>query len=156
MRGRKPKSNQAHKEEGTLRKDRHKPPSAPRDILKALPFPPESMSEEGAEKWKLAGGQLVAAGILTELDLDALQNYCEAWSLYREAMRTIEKDGITYEGINGPRKHPAVQIAETSWKTMLALQERLGLTPLARQRLRIEDGSEEKDKLAAFMEQAQS
>lgn len=152
MRGRKPKATAEHQEAGTFRKDRHAKAAAPRDPLKKLPKAPAWLTPEAAAKWADAGTQLVAAEILTVLDLDALAGYCEAWSTWRKALAELV-DGLTYANERGePRKHPAAAIAEAAQKACMALQERLGLTPLARQRIRCEPGGAEKDALTAFMD----
>src|SRR4051794_16873529 len=110
MRGRKPKSAQEHKEAGTFRKGRHAP-AAPARPLKVLPKAPAWLSKPAQKKWTETGRQLVEAGILTRLDLDALANYAETWSTWRQALQEL-KGGLTYEGENGPRKHPAAAVAE--------------------------------------------
>lgn len=152
MRGPKPKSRAKHKKAGTYRKARHALAAAPADPIRKLPKAPTWLDKRATEKWKSAGAMLVKAGMLTELDLDALASYSQAWSTWREAIDSVSKAGQFVEGENGPKKHPAQQIAETAHKTMLALQERLGLLPLARQRLRPDAGGAEVDDLKEFVE----
>jgi len=151
MKGRPPKPKAQHKKQGTYRKDRHDP--APADVIKKLPTARTWLSKRAKEKWRQAGTILVKSRLLTELDLDALASYCEAWSSWREAIDAVEKYGQFVDTEHGPKKHPAQQIAEASHRTMLALQERLGLLPLARQRLRVDtSGSDEKSKLEEFVD----
>jgi P27 family predicted phage terminase small subunit len=151
LKGRTPKPTSAHKAAKTYRKDRHARASQPRDPLATLPKPPTWLSAAARKKWQSAGEQLVAAQLLTELDLDMLASYASTWASIVDAEKTIAKEGQTFAGDNGPRKHPCVAIVESARKDLKALAEQLGLTPLARQRIRCEPGGEEKDALTAFM-----
>lgn len=145
------KSTDQHKADGTFRADRHT--RRPEKTLTALPAPPAWLTKRAKEKWRDVGAQLVAAGHLTELDLDALATYCESWSAWRTALDRLAKDGQVVKGRDGSlKKHPSQQIAETAFKTLAGLQERLGLTPIGRQRMRLDAASEEKDQLTEFME----
>lgn len=146
------KSNEHHKAKGTYRPCRHS--AAPQEVLKSLPSPPAWLSDRIAkDAWKQFGNDLVTAKILTRLDLGALASLCEAWSSWRSALATIAKEGQTFDSESGePRKHPAVTIAEKSHATILAIQDKLGLTPSSRQRLRVEPSGDGHDELDKFIE----
>jgi P27 family predicted phage terminase small subunit len=125
-----------HQLQGTYRKDRHQP--RPR-LACAAPRAPAWLSAPAKAKWKDVARQLAAAGVLTGLDLDALAAYCEAFATWRAAAATVAAEGPTYKADNGlVKRHPAVAIMQQAGRDLHSWGDKLGLTPAARQRLRIE------------------
>jgi P27 family predicted phage terminase small subunit len=126
-----------HQAVGSYRPDRHQAmPLHPSDLP-----PPVApwLTPLAKAKWEEAAAELTAAGVLTALDLDALAVYCEAYATWRAAVDTVAMEGATYKTEGGLVKaHPAVAIMQAADKTLLAWSEKLGLTPSARQRMRIE------------------
>jgi len=95
---------------------------------------------------------LAETGIVTRLDCDALACYCEAWAAWRGAIAMLADDGPTYDAPGGLRKvHPAVGVARDAAKEIAVWAGHLGLTPTARQKLRVEPpGIDEGDKARFF------
>jgi P27 family predicted phage terminase small subunit len=145
------KSNEQHRRDGTFRRGKHAP--AAQQPLASLPAPPARLtSRDAKEAWCTDGGDLVKAKMLTRLDLRALADLCQAVGRMRACERDIEKHGMTYVNKDGePRTHPSVTRLEKLHSTVLALQEKLGLTPASRQRLRVEPSGEEIDELDEFI-----
>jgi len=142
-----------HKANGTYRADRHQPmplhPAKP-------PRAPSWLAETAKAKWKEAARLLSDVGLLTPLDLDALAAYCSTWATWRKAVETIEREGATFTTAAGlVKRHPAVAIAAQAGRDLLAWAERLGLTPAARQRMRVElTPAESLDPLEALLADA--
>ena len=146
-----PKPTAQHKANGSYRSDRHRPmPLSPGKPPRA----PAWLSEMAKGKWRAAARLLADVGLLTPLDLDALAAYCETWAAWRKAVETIEREGATFTSSAGlVKRHPAVAIAAQAGRDLLAWAERLGLTPAARLRMRVEP-PEEKDPLEALLNSA--
>lgn len=156
MRGRVPKSTEAHKADGTYRKHRHAKTEGI-DPLKKLPAAPTWLGAAAKKVWAVEGKKLVDGRLLTLLDLNALAQYCETWALWRKAQGEIASGGLTYESEQGPRKHPAVQIFEAQSRALVTLQDRLGLNVVARVRARQSGGAgspSEKTDLEQFQSSA--
>jgi P27 family predicted phage terminase small subunit len=87
---------------------------------------------------------LASAGLLTHLDLDALAFYCQSYATWRTATATVEREGATFTTKTGAvKRHPAAALAQQAVRDLQTWADRLGLTPAARQRMRVELASAE-------------
>jgi P27 family predicted phage terminase small subunit len=93
--------------------------------------PPDWLDEEGQNEWNRIVPLLDGVRVLTEPDLVALGNYCEAVSLLISATRTYHAEGI----LKGKGAHPAVAIARDARNQCLRFAIEFGLTPAARTRV---------------------
>ncbi|WP_410824836.1 P27 family phage terminase small subunit, partial [Methylobacterium oryzisoli] len=57
----------------------------------------------------------------------------------REARRLIAREGMTFMGASGPKRHPAVGVMNEAMGLALRLAAELGLTPVSRSRPAIRD-----------------
>jgi P27 family predicted phage terminase small subunit len=71
-----------------------------------LPMAPEHLSAEAQHWWR----QVVADFDLDHHHLMLLQCACEAWDRMVEAREIIAEEGITVQGVHGPKTHPAVGV----------------------------------------------
>jgi P27 family predicted phage terminase small subunit len=101
-------------------------------------------------KWAQIARELAAAGILTRLDHDVLAAFCEIFCLMKQAARDVAKSGPTYLAGNLMKRNPAVAILQQAARDLASLADRLGLSPAARLRLRIE-APREPDELEEFL-----
>jgi P27 family predicted phage terminase small subunit len=79
------------------------------------------------------GQQLIDLGVLTRIDLVALEATCVAWQQLTKATRKIKADGQTYETHNGyqaPR--PEVSIVSRTLREFRQYLGEFGMTPAAR------------------------
>lgn len=74
-------------------------------------------------------------GTLSEGDADAVLLAAVAESEYRQADALLAADGLVVMGLRGPTAHPAAKLRESAWKRWAAALSRLGLDPLARNRV---------------------
>lgn len=117
-----------HKAAGNYRPSRHASPSLP---IQA-PEPPDDLSEGALSIWHILSGQLVAAGILSEIDGIAFRALVESVDLYRQAMQVIHDEGFTVKTKHGLVLNPAVRLRTTTWNEIVKLARQFGLTPAAR------------------------
>jgi P27 family predicted phage terminase small subunit len=92
---------------------------------------PDWLDEEGRNEWNRIVAELDKVKVLTNPDLVALANYCEAVSLLINATRTYHTEGI----LKGKGAHPAVAIARDARNQCLRFAIEFGLTPAARTRV---------------------
>lgn len=140
MKGRKPIPDALKALAGQTRPDRMNPeqPVAPSD---GLQFIPDELSEEGKKYWPKIRATLVAAGIATNLDRQALIMLCETWATYLEAVEGLRSDGLMIVGTAGrPVKSQYLAVINQQSAILNRLMVEFGMTPTSRQRLRSSDG----------------
>jgi P27 family predicted phage terminase small subunit len=80
-------------------------------------------------------------------DISILTNYCLSYATAMRMEYYLKENGRTTLSVNGcevPR--PEVSIARESWKDVRSCSDRLGLSPMARKKLKVEsDGDNEID-----------
>ena len=140
---------------GTLRNDRvfNEP-----KVKGGIPKCPAWLSAEAKSAWKQLAPDLVASGLLTRLDRNALSRYCTLWARWRDAEVFIEKHGSVYTlkdaGGNArcAMQFPQVAIAHRLSLALTKLEAEFGMTPSGRSRIHVEPPpSEEMSELARFM-----
>lgn len=142
-----PKPTRNHQLAGTYRRDRH---AGPELRPSTPPRAPAWLSADGKRCWRDTARILCALGILDpNLDAPVLALWCETWVLWRAAGKAVTERGPTYERGGLVKANPAVAIAAQAARDLANMAEKLGMTPSARRRLRIElpDLEEEEDPL---------
>jgi P27 family predicted phage terminase small subunit len=108
------------------------------------PNPPTWLSAEAKAEWKRVAPGLQRLDLLKEEDRATLAAYCETWSQFVTATRTVTREGITSEvttisasGSETTRTvpHPAVSIARSAGRELRAYAAQFGLTPSSEQAL---------------------
>lgn len=107
----------------------------------ATPDPPAGLSDETLATWESYWSSPVA-GAVVESDLPALHRlfgYRDAWTRTAQDLADLEAtDGIIVIGSTGqPVLHPLTKLLGSIEANMRPLEDRFGLTPLARLRLGI-------------------
>ncbi len=102
--------------------------------LVAAPNPPTWLSKDAKAEWRRVAPVLTERGVLTIADLATLEGFATAMGRVREAEGTIRKEGATYTGTTGPKRHPAVTTQDAALKTARLFAAELGLTPYSRSR----------------------
>jgi P27 family predicted phage terminase small subunit len=151
MKGRKRLPEEELKARGTKRPDRHDN-RLEAEPLDQIPPPPSGLTKEGKAVWVDTCQKLIALKILSDQDRDVIEQYCIAVVTARKAARDIEENGYSLENDKGGRyTNPALAALKQSWATMLSISDRFGFSPYARQKLKAETKSKEKqDPLAAL------
>ena len=115
---------------------------------------PEWLSEAAREHWPLVSKQLTDAGIMTQIDAQALGLYCEAFARWRDANERVAKFGSVVKAPSGfPVQSPYLAIANKAWDQMMKALVEFGMTPSSRSRVSV-NGTEEQERpktgLASF------
>ena len=97
--------------------------------------PPELGPSARAE-WDRVVGELIQNGTITGLDRAALASYCVAYTMYIDAVESIQTYGMMVKSPNGyPQQSPYVSIANKQFEIMMRVGADFGFTPAARDRL---------------------
>ena len=138
--GRKPKPTALNELAGNpgkraLNKDEPRPPA-----LRVLPALPEHLGELARRKWEELSSQLYSIGVLTEIDLDALERYCMVYQRWREAEENVVKKGgpILQTAAGNVIQNPYLSIANRCIEQLDKLAAEFGLTPSSRTRVKAE------------------
>jgi P27 family predicted phage terminase small subunit len=107
----------------------------PKPEKKAPPCP-KWLEKEARKEWKRLAPKLEMLGVLSELDMAAFAEYCQAYARWKEAEEYISSHGSTFETANGCiMAAPQVNIAKSYLAAMESAAKQFGLTPAARSRL---------------------
>lgn len=94
--------------------------------------------EIACTEWNRLAPELYKLGLLTIADQIAFELYCSQYSIYREALLIINKEGLTTNNIrDGFKALPEVTIAREAAKSIKSLCAEFGLTPSSRGRMSI-------------------
>lgn len=107
--------------------------------------PPEDMSDQAKAEWFRLSEQLERAGVLTEWDIKAYRDYCEAVVSAEEAQHALDEEGEVVDMpihdrngnhvSNRPTINPWWKIRREASRGILDGAARFGLTPADRSRL---------------------
>lgn len=144
--GRPRKPKQHHQATGNYRPSRHGALNLPVEI----PPVPEDLTEAAADTWAVVTEQLLAAGLVSRIDLHALRLLCESMDLYLLASEEIQLYGVTIdqEMTTGAVKrvvNPAVRVRSDAWRQVVILLKQFGMSPASRTGLRLGDEGEADD-----------
>ena len=117
----------------------------------AQPLPPNFLSEDALIEWDYMVDILFVTGVLTNADRASLAAYCQAYGVWAQAERAIqkmaEKDPINYALIIKTSNGNAIQnplrgIANCAMRDMVRYAAEFGITPAARTRVSARDSNE--------------
>ena len=139
--------------DGTLKPSRVNPNEPTSPALEKVPRCPGHLKGEARRAWRSVGQKLTDMGVLTEVDLHALEAYCVVFARWREAETHLEGDDALMTLGGGATglvlvPSPYLKIAEDCLKQMRAWMNEFGITPSSRSRVKVkkkESGSEEED-----------
>lgn len=112
----------------------------PKPKVKRPPCPGH-LQGEARKEWNRITKQLVALGILTEVDRAALAAYCQCWARWVEAEDAMREPGflmITTTDNGYPVVSPWLNVANAAMKQMLRFLTEFGMTPSSRSRVTVE------------------
>jgi P27 family predicted phage terminase small subunit len=118
-----------------------------------VPVMPTDMSEPAQAIWNRLTADYGHTGVLTSVDTDALQIYCEAVIRYRHGAAMLERSGPLVRGARRGDliKNPLHQIVRDDADLIRAFARELGFTPSARSALTAVRESEEGDALDRWL-----
>jgi len=101
-----------------------------------VPECPKWLTGIAREEWNRVAAALHAAGLLTGLDVSALEGYCACYGKWREAEQRLADEGLTILTPNGcVQAHPCQSISNQTQKLLLAWVKAFGLSPDSRGRM---------------------
>jgi P27 family predicted phage terminase small subunit len=101
------------------------------------PKAPKCLDAEGRKEWRRVAPLLAAAGVVTPGDCAILAGYCQAWSQWVEAQTALREYGRLVVNNRGlPEPSPWLGIAASAQSQILKTAFELGLTPMARGRIK--------------------
>ena len=119
---------------------------------------PRHMSLPAQKEWKriVKLYKELEEPIMSDLDVNALEIYCEALVTYRKAMQKVRETSEVYiskTDQNKPKKNPWLSVANEAAMQMKKYGEILLLDPVSRARVGLakSKSQEEEDPMAAFL-----
>ena len=111
------------------------------------------MSDAAQAIWNRITRDYTHTGVLTSVDTDALQIYCEAVVRYRHGAAMLEQSGPLVRGSRRGDliKNPLHQVVRDDADLVRAFARELGFTPSARSALTAMQESDEDDALDRWM-----
>lgn len=117
-----------------------------------IPRAPSRLNKIGQREWRRMAKELHGLGILTKIDLTALEMCCSAFSDWVYAQEQIKKHGMLIKSQSGfPMQSPYLQIGNKAFEKMLKILIEFGMTPSSRSRVTVKP-KEEKDPLKDFQD----
>jgi P27 family predicted phage terminase small subunit len=141
--------NPGHRTRERLERGLKLPPAAPPEPDWTLRFGPvrgdrrlsaeaTRARERARREWRLVVPVLDAMGMLASIDAHVLEDWCTLVARLDQCERDITRRGLILEATG--RRNPATMAAQGIRQRITKLEERLGLTPLARDQLRGDTG----------------
>ena len=107
---------------------------------------PEHLSKKAKKQWEKIVEQLTGAGIMTNLDQDALELYCEAYAKWADANDKLRTHGMVVKAPSGyPIPSPYLSIANKAFEQLRQMMIEFGMTPSSRTRIKAEPRKTEND-----------
>jgi len=147
-RGRKQLPKEIKELQGTLRQDRVHADILSFTKITAVTDAPKELSKDEKRLYLSICNDLILAGVLENPDLDTVLKLVMENTRYYNAMKTMrEKNSYVITDIKSGRKiiNPLNTIANQALKAINMLSSELGLTPAARQRLKISSTDSDKE-----------
>ena len=103
-----------------------------------VPECPAWLPDRAKEEWRRVAPALHAAGLLTGLDVSALEGYCACYAKWREAEQRLAEEGLTILTPNGcTQVHPCQGVANQTQKLLISWVKAFGLSPDSRGRMEL-------------------
>ena len=101
-----------------------------------VPRCPKWLTGLARKEWNRVATGLHQAGLLTGLDVSALEGYCVTYAKWKTAEQQLAEEGLTVLTPNGSKQiHPAQSISNQAQKLLLAWVKAFGLSPDSRGRM---------------------
>jgi P27 family predicted phage terminase small subunit len=121
----------------------------------ARPPPPKWLSEAARNQWDRLAKDLHEAGLLTYIDQLALALLCENYSIWYDAKKEVDTEGIVCVSDKGNRyQNPSVGVMHTAQKNLISLMREFGMTPSSRSTIKIPVEGEGEKSLADMLFEA--
>ena len=121
----------------------------------ATSYCPRWLKGEARKTWQRLAPELGRLGLLTVVDRDALEAYCQSYARWRAAERIIEEKGFIFKTAKGNiQMRPELSISLKERLVMLRFASEFGMTPSSRSRLSAAKNEDTGDELDAILRQS--
>jgi len=152
--------------QGTFRKDRNPAKEPEGTPVTEAPRAPSTLNRWGKRLWKRYAVLLIDNGVLTDLDLPALEQLCQEYGiaaeLYDAVTHYVDDDGkrkrqsmAEYLAGRNSQTMPEVAVMRQAKNALKSYLAEFGLTPASRNRIDLGKGGEkEEDPMEALLNEA--
>ena len=113
---------------------------------------PEDIQEEAKDYMQNVCAMLESKGVMEDVDTAALNMLARNYSMFIQANKQLEKDGLTVTSDRGNiAPHPAIKIAKDAQTSAMKVMLEFGLTAKARTKISKLTTAEEDSPLEAFV-----
>jgi P27 family predicted phage terminase small subunit len=132
------KPKQIKEIQGTLRPSRELSNPMEVESLSTIPAAPDGLDKVGQDTWYSTASKLQELGLLSDLDLVMLKEYCYQVSIMQKAKKCIDEEGMTIIMQNKgggmyPVKSPYIAIYNEALTHSCRIAQQFGFTPSSRQ-----------------------
>ena len=129
-----------------------RPVPMPPPFKRLAPPPPTWLSREARAEWRRIVPGLTRLDLVKPEDRAALAAYCETWSTFVEATRTVHREGMTVTNPQSGRvaQHPAVRAQLQAAANLFHYAGQFGLTPAAERKVSKRDHDRDPDEANPF------
>ena len=100
--------------------------------------PPAFLSDVAKKEFRRLAKGLLEAKLITNVDVNALAAYCQAFSRWKDAEEKLSRHGTLIKGKNGePVINPYVYIVDKCFAQMKAMALEFGFSPGARAKIAV-------------------
>ncbi len=100
---------------------------------------PDHLNKKEQKVWTHVVDQLVAAGIMTNIDQHGMEMYCEAYAKWRDANDKLKSLGMIVKAPSGyPIPSPYLSISNKAFEQLRQMMTEFGMTPSSRSRIKAE------------------
>ena len=105
-------------------------------FVRDAPDPPTWLDREAKAEWRRVVPELARLKLLSRMTRASLTSYCETWSVFVDATKTIHAEGILAEGRTGQVVHPAVKVQMQASAELRRWAVEYALTPASEQKVK--------------------
>ena len=102
----------------------------------STPSPPSWLKGAGLKEWKRITPRLEKLGVLCDTDRNVLARYCRAWSDYLIFLAALDRQADTLDMCTPAQLSKLVRARDILEKQLHSFEDRLGLSPSSRARVR--------------------
>ncbi len=117
----------------------------------AKPPPPKDLDLNARKEWKRIVRVLADNRMITDLDLTILTTYCYNFSQWIKMIKELEKGLIIKSPSGWPMQSPYFNMLKKTEGVLMKCMQELGLSPVARARLKHSISPESKDDFDDFL-----
>ena len=151
--GRPPKPTRLKELHGTYRRDRAPKNEAQPEARR--PTCPRWLSGDARKAWRRLAPRLYAAGLLTQVDQNALSRYCQLWARWRASEAHILEHGAVCKMPSGySAQNPHVGISTKLAALLSRLESDFGMSPSARTKISVAPALEQPTELDQLIERS--